>query len=294
MKVLAISPHLDDAVVSAGGRIFDLTASGHEVLVWTMFARSAFPPYSPLAQALHELWKLPHDPVGVRRREDVRAVTRLGAEPRQAEFLDAIYRRDPAGWQFAEGSSLYSPSKDAGLHARLCRAVRVALSTRPDLVLTAAAIGAHVDHVAVRDAVLTACQDPGVPVQLWQDLPYSARTSQPPGVPPGACLGTPERIPMSSAGWLAKCAAVACYESQLSALWPGHADFQVPLAAHARTAGKPAAGFAETFWPVRWKTQPVPAEHAGQRQRPGSLIAGGHVRYDSDGDDAIAANSPRC
>jgi LmbE family N-acetylglucosaminyl deacetylase len=262
MKVLVVSPHLDDAVVSAGGRIFDLTASGHEVLVWTLFAGSARPPYSPLAQELHELWKLPHDPVGARRREDVHAVTRLGAEPRHAEFLDAIYRRDLAGWQFAEGSSLYSPSKDAGLHAGLCRAVRVALPTRPDLVLTAAAIGAHVDHVAVRAAVLAACRDPGVPVQLWQDLPYSGRTSETPGVPPGACLGPPERIPVSSAGWLAKCAAVACYESQLSALWPEHADFKVPLAAHARTAEESAAGFAETFWAVRWKARPEHQRHS--------------------------------
>jgi LmbE family N-acetylglucosaminyl deacetylase len=250
MRVLAISPHLDDAVVSAGGRIFDLTASGHEVLVWTMFAKAAFPPYSPLAHDLHDLWKLPDDPVGVRRREDVRAVTRLGAEPRHAEFLDAIYRRGPAGWQFTEGSALYAPNEDAGLHASLCRAVRDALETPPDLVLTAAAIGAHVDHVAVRDAVLTACQESDIPVQLWQDLPYSARTSQTPQVPAGARLGAPEPIPMSGAGWLAKCDAVACYASQLPALWPEHADFQVPLADHARTAGKPAGGFAETFWSV--------------------------------------------
>jgi LmbE family N-acetylglucosaminyl deacetylase len=270
MRVLAISPHLDDAVVSAGGRIFDLTASGHEVLVWTMFAKSAFPPYSPLAQDLHDLWKLPDDPVGVRRLEDVRAVTHLGAEPRHSEFLDAIYRRAPAGWQFSEGSSLYSPSEDADLHASLCQTVREALSTQPDLVLTAAAIGSHVDHVAVRDAVLTVCRDSGVPVRLWQDLPYSARTSQTPPVPPGVCLGTPERIPMSSAGWIAKCAAVACYASQLPALWPEDADFQVALAAHARAGGEPAADFAETFWPVREKTQPIHAEPAGQRQAPGS------------------------
>jgi LmbE family N-acetylglucosaminyl deacetylase len=253
MRVLAISPHLDDAVVSAGGRIFDLTASGHEVLVWTMFAKSAFPPYSPLAQDLHDLWKLPDDPVGVRRIEDERAVTRLGAEARHSEFLDAIYRRDPAGWRFVEGASLYAPDDDAGLHASLCATVRDALSAEPDLVLTAAAVGSHVDHVAVRDAVLATCRDTGVPVRLWQDLPYSARTSQAPGVPAGTSLGAPEAIPVSGAGWLAKCDAVACYASQLPALWPDDADFRVPLAAHARAVAQSDAGFAETFWPVRWE-----------------------------------------
>jgi LmbE family N-acetylglucosaminyl deacetylase len=257
MRVLAISPHLDDAVVSAGGRIFDLTTSGHQVLVWTVFAKSAPPPYSPLARDLHELWRLSHDPVGARRVEDVRAVTRLGAEPRHTEFLDAVYRRDRAGWQFTEGSSLYSPCHDPGLHAKLCRAVGDALTKPPDLVLTAAAIGGHVDHVAVRDAVLTTCQDSGIPVQLWQDLPYSARTRQPPPVPPGARLGAPEPIPMSDEGWLAKCSAVQCYASQLPALWPEHADFRSPLAAHARTAGEPAAGLAEEFWPVHWETRPI-------------------------------------
>lgn len=255
MKVLAFSPHLDDAVVSAGGRISDLTASGHKVVVWTAFAGSAFPPYSPSAQELHELWRLPHDAVGARRLEDVRAVTRLGAEPWHAEFLDAIYRPGFAGSQFAAGS------QDADLHARLHRAFGEALSGRPDLVLTASAIGEHVDHVLVRDAAITACQAAGIPVQLWQDLPYAASTSQVPRLPPGARRGAQERIPISSGGWLAKCAAVACYASQLRMLWPKQADFCIPLAAHARTHGNPEACFTETFWPVRWEAQPIRSDH---------------------------------
>jgi len=245
MKVLAVSPHMDDAVLSAGGRIFDLTASGHEVVVMTMFAGSAFPPYSPLARSLHELWGLAHDPVSARRLEDARALAGLRAEPWHADFLDAIYRRDLSGWQFAEEAALTAPHEDADLRAKLYQAVHEALATRPDLVLTAAAVGMHVDHVVVRDAVVGACRDSGIPVRLWQDLPYAAWA---PRVPPDIGLGAAERVSMSSAAWRAKCAAVACYASQLPVLWPGQADFRVPLAAHA--AFGPGDGFAETFWPV--------------------------------------------
>lgn len=35
MRWIYISPHLDDAVLSAGGLIYEQTRAGHEVEIWT-------------------------------------------------------------------------------------------------------------------------------------------------------------------------------------------------------------------------------------------------------------------
>ena len=251
MRILAISPHLDDAVLSAGARLHDLTAHGHEVVVLTMFAGSASPPYSPLAEELHELWGLTDDPVGARRLEDQAAVARLGATARHAGFLDAVYRPGRSGWQSTEECAA-----DALVRAELAGVIRAELAAAPDMVLTAAAVGGHIDHVLVRDAVLAECQHTGIAVELWQDLPYAGTTSQVPRLPDGVRLAAGRPLPASGASWRAKCAAVGCYASQLRMLWPEHADIEVPLAAYARTAGG-AAGPAETFWSAHWVAESV-------------------------------------
>jgi LmbE family N-acetylglucosaminyl deacetylase len=252
LRILAVSPHLDDAVLSAGARLHDLTAHGHEVVVLTVFAGSAFPPYSPLARELHELWGLSDDPVGARRLEDLAAVARLGATPRHAGFLDAVYRPDRTGWQSTEVCA-----GDALVRAELAGAVRAALAAAPDLVLTAAAVGGHIDHVLVRDAVLAECRDADVAVELWQDLPYAGTTSQVPRLPDGVRLAAGRPVPVSGPAWRAKCAAVGCYASQLRMLWPEQADIEVPLAAYARAAAGAAAGLAETFWSTHWAAEPI-------------------------------------
>jgi LmbE family N-acetylglucosaminyl deacetylase len=249
MRILALSPHLDDAVVSAGAALHDFAAAGHEVVVHTVLAGLAEPPYSPLARGIHYLCRLRHDPVGERRREDVRAVHELGATAQHGDLLDAIYRHGGEGWQFVEPASLTEPHTEATLFAAVTRSVEEQLGWAPDLVLTAAAIGGHVDHVLVRDAVLAACAG-RVTVRLWQDLPYAGGDGRMPPLPPGLSVRASEAAQMSADGWAAKCAAVAHYTSQTRVLWPDHGDCRVPLQAHARAAGN-GAGYAELFWPVR-------------------------------------------
>jgi LmbE family N-acetylglucosaminyl deacetylase len=246
VRILAISPHLDDAVLSAGARLHDLAAHGHEVVVMTLFAGSASPPYSPLARELHELWGLGDDPVGARRREDEAAVARLGVTARHAGFLDAVYRHGRSGWRATDECA-----EDTVVRAELAVAVRAALAWTPDLVLTAAGIGGHIDHVLTRDAVLAECRDAAVPVDLWQDLPYAGTTSLVPRLARGVRLAAGRPVAASEPAWRAKYAAVRCYASQLGMLWPGHSDIETPIAAHARAAGG-AGRPAELFWSAHW------------------------------------------
>ncbi len=258
-RILAISPHLDDAVLSAGGSLFDLQSRGHDVTVVTMFAGLGLPPYSKAARFLHRVWKLPDDPVSIRRAEDGKALEILGVQQVHADFLDAIYRRNADdSWllgdefQPADHPQDDEPDLAKGLEQSVADYVE---QVRPNLMLTCAAIGNHIDHRRTRNAVLAVAIRTGIDVELWEDMPYGALTQNQPDLPAEVSQGVPvPRLP-SIAAWEAKYRAISCYESQLTMLGAGDKDLRPTFETHAFTRGTEygCVGRAELFWNVAVK-----------------------------------------
>ncbi|WP_327382472.1 MULTISPECIES: PIG-L deacetylase family protein [unclassified Streptomyces] len=253
-RVLAISPHLDDAVLSAGGRLFELASEGVEVTVFTVFAGRPMPPFSPVAAYLHGLWGLGDAPVVHRQAEDRRAVSLLGAAERHGSFLDAVYRRTTDGEAWLIGMDGVPPEgeHEPELAARLADAITDLVGElRPDTVLTCAAIGGHLDHRRTRDAVLAAAT-PGVPILCWEDLPYGHRTTEVPALPEGVRFTGSVAETAADPAWEAKYRAIEAYDSQLTMLWPNEPEFRPVFdshaTAHAREHG--LTGRAELFWNV--------------------------------------------
>ena len=96
MRWIYLSPHLDDAVLSAGGLIHDQAKSGIPVEIWTFM--SGYPPegeFSQFAELQHHMWGFPsaEAAVSTRREEDERAAAIVGASAVHLDFLDCIYRR---------------------------------------------------------------------------------------------------------------------------------------------------------------------------------------------------------
>ena len=250
--VLAVSPHLDDAVLSAGGHLAARIARGDEVVVYTVFAGLAAPPYSATALRVHEQWGLAADPVGHRRAEDREAVAALGAVAVHGPFLDVLYRRDRAGGWLIEsrdrltGSTVDEPDLEREAAATIAALLR---DRTPDLLLTCAAVGGHVDHLRTRDAVLAA----GTAAWLWEDMPYAAVGMSAPPLPPGTVSGPELARPVDPAAWTAKCAAVGCYRSQHSMVFPAGGDYRDTLRAHAeqRATDLGHDGPVEVFWSAR-------------------------------------------
>ncbi|MGH3829147.1 MAG: PIG-L deacetylase family protein [Pseudonocardiaceae bacterium] len=58
-RVLAVSPHLDDAALSAGATLADLAARGVDVQVCTLFTGAPHEPLSAVARAFHARCDLP-------------------------------------------------------------------------------------------------------------------------------------------------------------------------------------------------------------------------------------------
>lgn len=98
-RVLAVSPHLDDAALSVGATLANLAAHGTDVQVVTLFAGVPDEELSTVACAFHVNCRLPADSsaVALRLDEDLAAMDELGARPHHCGFLDAVYRRASDG-----------------------------------------------------------------------------------------------------------------------------------------------------------------------------------------------------
>lgn len=239
-RVLAISPHLDDAALSAGATLADFAAQGANIDVFTLFAGAPHEPISAVARAFHAKCDLPEDASAIAMRidEDRAAMGQLGAHSHHGGFLDAIYRRAPDGhWLCDHDLAMFNdlPLDQGGLLGELSREVRRLLAAvHPDLVLTCAAVGNHIDHRLARAAVLDAAMGTKIPILLWEDLPYAIGRT--PTTAPALIRTTPRDA------WERKWRAIARYATQLRMLWPAGVNWTAELLAHAeiRGDGRPA------------------------------------------------------
>ena len=137
--MLAVSPHLDDAVFSAGATLAALADAGHEVTVVTCFTRSVPDPTGfALACQLDKGLAPDVDYMALRRAENAAAMAVLGATPVDLALPEAPHR----GYTSA-------PDLFAGVHPdddvwREVADLLAALSA--DLWLAPQALGDHVDH----------------------------------------------------------------------------------------------------------------------------------------------------
>ena len=100
MRWIYISPHLDDAVLSTGGFLYEQAQAGIPVEIWTIVC--GFPPpgeLTPFAQVMHFQWGTgtAEETVNLRRAEDLEAARIVGAKTVHFDIPDCIYRRGPDG-----------------------------------------------------------------------------------------------------------------------------------------------------------------------------------------------------
>jgi LmbE family N-acetylglucosaminyl deacetylase len=150
--VIVLSPHLDDAVLSA----WSVLTGPSDVLVVNVFAgvpENGSPPRWDRVLRATDSREL----VRARIAEDREALALAGRTAVNLHLLDAQYR---------DGDGEPDPAElEAALAGRVPRAAAL---------LAPAAIRAHRDHELVRDAALRLGERHGVPVALYADLPYAA------------------------------------------------------------------------------------------------------------------------
>ena len=152
MRWIYLSPHLDDAVLSAGGLINEQARSGIPVEIWTfMCGYAPEETVSPFAQLLHAQWGFSsaEETTRKRREEDKHAAAILGASVRHFDFLDCIYRRGADGeWLYSDVFTTPHP-EDAQIPGQIAAKINAHLQT-DDVLVCQLSVGSHVDHVLVR------------------------------------------------------------------------------------------------------------------------------------------------
>jgi LmbE family N-acetylglucosaminyl deacetylase len=209
MRVLALSPHLDDAAFSCGGTLARLARAGCEVTLCTAFTRSVPNPTGfALACQLDKGLPAEADYMALRRAEDAEACARLGAIPLWLDLPEAPHRG------YADARALFAPPlAEDGIAAPLAQAIDRLLRPAPDLVLAPQAVGGHVDHLLLVRA-LRGVLPPGLPVLWWTDFPYAARPHSHPARPFAAAMAKlPERAVEGDA--VARLSACAAYATQI-------------------------------------------------------------------------------
>ncbi len=238
MRWIYISPHLDDAVLSAGGLIHEQTQAGDSVEIWTFMC--GLPPtneLSPFAKSIHDVWKLTtaEEVVRVRRAEDINAAKILGAKAVHFDFLDCIYRRGKNGEWLYTGISMDPHPEDVDYPSQIAESISSHLKP-DDKVVCQLAIGSHVDHVLVRHATeLT-----GRPLIYDADIPY--HFNFPTEMAPKTAGMKQTVHAVSEAGLKSWQDGIAAYASQMSML------FESPVAMKEKIRNYRSEGGGVRLW----------------------------------------------
>lgn len=259
-----LSPHLDDVVLSCGGRIWQQTQTGERVLVVTIFAGAPAPdaPLSPFAQELHARWGHLTDATARRQEEDRAALALLGAEVVHWPYGDCIYRRTPDGrFPYASEKALWGKVDPAekGLVTELAARIAAMLPNQDDadarttVIYAPLGIGHHVDHQIVHGAASGTLVSATLGRRLvyYEDYPYAqdlqavqAALGLEPG--PKEIRWQAELTPLAEEAIEAKIAAIACYRSQLGTFWASPAEMATAIQAFAERTGSGRP--AERYW----------------------------------------------
>jgi LmbE family N-acetylglucosaminyl deacetylase len=217
MRWIYISPHLDDAVLSTGGLIYEQTHSGIPVEIWTILSGiPKEPELSPFAQVMHYIWGTTsaEQTVLSRRAEDDKAASLVGAKTVHFDFLDCLYRRGKNGdWLYLD---VFVPpqEEDADLPRQIAESLAPRIA-RDDVLVCPLGLGSHVDHILVRRAV----EMLGQPILCCVDIPYFFK--HPETLGPYIAGMKEKTYPVTEAGLRSWHAAVDAYASQLSSLHEG-------------------------------------------------------------------------
>jgi LmbE family N-acetylglucosaminyl deacetylase len=242
-----IAPHLDDVVLSCGGRIALQRDAAERVLVVTICAGSpaADADLSPFAHYLHGAWALGDDPVAQRRAEDAAALKVLRCDGLHLAHLDAPYRQPEYG---ERGAVFGTPAPGDPLLPTAQSILHQLHQQQPTArVYVPLGIGNHVDHQLVYAAGV-ALHDTGGDVVWYEDAPYAAKQ-------PEAISARLESLPEHLDPDMVeiepvlerKLRAIRCYASQLVELF-GTTPMEQIMTEYAAAVAGHTGGYGERVW----------------------------------------------
>ncbi len=165
-----ISPHLDDAIYSAGS-LLSFLAEETDVKVVTLFTKATHGVYSEAAKRWLKLSGHvdAEEHYSLRSIEDENACVEVGAKSVHSGFVETMWRRK----NFTTPMLGYNPPmypEDERLMTETQEFLRFLISSsEPSVIFGPAAVRGHIDHILTREIVERTFNN----VILWLDFPYS-------------------------------------------------------------------------------------------------------------------------
>ncbi|MGE5333486.1 MAG: PIG-L deacetylase family protein [Nitrososphaerota archaeon] len=247
-------PHFDDAVLSCGGSIALQAATGNRVLVVTVFGGipaegARISPFASQTLQITGLSNNPAEAMRQRRAEDRVAVELLGADVYFLEYLDAIFRGDPAYYQGDDALFGNVNPADLSLDEDLA-SVFLAIHERAPLAALYAPLGVghHVDHQLCCSAADRLAQRK-LNVRFYEDSPYVMNS--------GALAARQRELSITMEAEMVevsgvmrkKAEAIALYRSQVPSLFGSEDKMAKAISTYSGSIRKTQPGIMiERFW----------------------------------------------
>lgn len=177
-----VSPHLDDAIFSAGGLIDKINKRRKKITILNTFTKASKPPYTiSIKKFLKSCGYVSADDLfKARIKEDLVAARMVKAKVINLGFTDALWRQKGTRWILPELNYVYPifrlsiakghiSKHDNIVIKKLEKKIKQSISQRKGTVIFAPlAIGNHTDHLIVRNIISKSFKD----VIYWEDYPY--------------------------------------------------------------------------------------------------------------------------
>jgi LmbE family N-acetylglucosaminyl deacetylase len=255
-RVVVLSPHIDDAVLSCTGLLSALDGLAPRLVVTLYCGNPESPRPEAPGQKARQRARRGHAAPSVRRREDLAAMRYLDCDWVHLGFPEAIYRRSPT-----MGHLIYRHPRQKWTRPNVADSAhmeelflvlrRLCGNMGPRLLVSPIGIGHHVDH---RICGLTALRlaSPHTRVIFYEDFPYVT----------GSCVGSgndddptsalarlglrPTRRYVVPSNTKRQVKAVSLYASQIEPLFGSEATMREAVEAR-RYRGQPS----EFYWSAR-------------------------------------------
>ncbi|MFZ0548302.1 MAG: PIG-L family deacetylase [Candidatus Promineifilaceae bacterium] len=244
-QAIYLSPHLDDAALSCGGQISELTEKGETALVVTIMAGNPVGRTpSEYAQSLHQRWQLLDEVVQSRRTEDVAACHVMGADWQHWDFLDCIYRVDSVTQRpyYTSNQDIFGeidPAENALVEKLSKRMAQLPSCEQLFLPLT---LGHHVDHQLTRQAA--ECCFSTANLLYYEDYPYADTFSAEQQIAQEDGRWVARVVELTEKAITTRINAIQCFKSQISTFF----EDQQALASQVRAYINAVGG--ERLWSV--------------------------------------------
>lgn len=169
-----ISPHLDDAILSAGALINHLSSIG-KVKIITVFTKSS----KKKTEATEEFTRSCHHSNSSklflnRQEEDKKLCKYLKVDYLHLGFTDALWRDGYKSIKEVFSNKINGTKKEKDLEKLITRKLKKIIKNKKNTVIFAPlSIGNHTDHRMVNKI----CRDNFINVIYWEDYPYNLKSN---------------------------------------------------------------------------------------------------------------------